>query len=206
MVSAHFSGASIACAGAFPPGACRNSSRPARSSRTAPRQRRSARSSANDRAAKDAQSRAQVAAGIARITARRGARAARPRQRGGADANARRRPDPPHPRPFDALRANRVLPPHDPKLKAIRWLIGESLRRTHQRARLDQLRAVALDRLGGSGGGASRPPRLTDRHPHHHRRSGRARLPRLRPRARHPLASRRRRSDRLRVALDRLAG
>ena len=46
--------------------------------------------------------------------------------------------------PFDAMRANRVLAPHDPKLNDIRWLVGEFLRRTHQRARLDQLRAVAL--------------------------------------------------------------
>ena len=49
--------------------------------------------------------------------------------------------------PFDAMRANRVLAPHDPKLNDIRWLVGESLRRTHQRARLDQLRAVALKNL-----------------------------------------------------------
>jgi hypothetical protein len=55
--------------------------------------------------------------------------------------------------PFDTMRANRVLAPHDPKLNDIRWLIGESLRRTHQRARLDQLRAIALDRLGGTGFG-----------------------------------------------------
>jgi len=55
--------------------------------------------------------------------------------------------------PFDTMRANRVLAPHDPKLNDIRWLVGESLRRTHARARLDQLRAVALDRVGGSGFG-----------------------------------------------------
>jgi hypothetical protein len=53
--------------------------------------------------------------------------------------------------PFDTMRANRVLAPHDPKLNDTRWLIGEALRRTHQRARLDQLRAFALDRPGGSG-------------------------------------------------------
>ena len=41
--------------------------------------------------------------------------------------------------PFDTMRANRVLAPHDPKLNDIRWLIGESLRRTHNRARLDAL-------------------------------------------------------------------
>jgi hypothetical protein len=55
--------------------------------------------------------------------------------------------------PFDSMRANRVLAPHDPKLNDIRWLIGESLRRTHQRARLDQLRAVAPDRFGSAGFG-----------------------------------------------------
>jgi hypothetical protein len=55
--------------------------------------------------------------------------------------------------PFDTMRANRVLAPHDPKLNDIRWLIGESLRRTHQRARLDGLRAVAPDRVGATGFG-----------------------------------------------------
>ncbi len=55
--------------------------------------------------------------------------------------------------PFDVMRANRVLAPHDPRLNDIRWLVGELLRRTHQRARLDALRAVALDRLGSTGFG-----------------------------------------------------
>jgi hypothetical protein len=55
--------------------------------------------------------------------------------------------------PFDTMRANRLLAPHDPKLNDIRWLVGESLRRTHQRARLDALRAVAPDRLGSTGFG-----------------------------------------------------
>lgn len=55
--------------------------------------------------------------------------------------------------PFDTMRANRVLAPHDPKLNDIRWLVGESLRRTHQRARLDALRAVAPDRIGSTGFG-----------------------------------------------------
>lgn len=55
--------------------------------------------------------------------------------------------------PFDVMRANRVLAPHDPKLNDIRWLIGESLRRTHQRAQLDSLRAVAPDRFGATGFG-----------------------------------------------------
>ena len=55
--------------------------------------------------------------------------------------------------PFDTMRANRVLAPHDSKLNDIRWLVGESLRRTHQRAQLDALRAVAPDRLGSTGFG-----------------------------------------------------
>ena len=50
--------------------------------------------------------------------------------------------------PFDVMRANRVLAPHDSMLNDIRWLVGEALRRTHHRARLDALRAVAPDRLG----------------------------------------------------------
>jgi hypothetical protein len=115
--------------------------------------------------------------------------------------------------PFDTMRANRLLAPHDQKLNDIRWLIGESLRRTHQRARLDALRAVAPDRLGSTGfgprpgsvrgraarprqaaqrGGSGRPRRVADRHPHHHRRSRSARLPGLRPRTRHPVARGRR--------------
>ena len=55
--------------------------------------------------------------------------------------------------PFDTMRANRLLAPHDQKLNDIRWLVGKSLRRTHQRARLDALRAVAPDRLGSTGFG-----------------------------------------------------
>ena len=55
--------------------------------------------------------------------------------------------------PFDTMRANRLLAPTDPKLNDIRWLVGESLRRTHHRARLDQLRAVAPDRMGSTGFG-----------------------------------------------------
>ena len=46
------------------------------------------------------------------------------------------------------MRSTRALAPHDPKLNDIRWLIGEALRRVHQRASLDALRAVAPDRLG----------------------------------------------------------
>jgi hypothetical protein len=55
--------------------------------------------------------------------------------------------------PFDVMRTTRALAPHDPKLNDIRWLIGESLRRLHQRARLDNLRAVSMDGIGGSGFG-----------------------------------------------------
>src|ERR1700734_2565445 len=50
--------------------------------------------------------------------------------------------------PFDTMRANRLLAPTDPKLNDIRWLIGESLRRTHHRARLDPFRAGAPHRRG----------------------------------------------------------
>jgi hypothetical protein len=55
--------------------------------------------------------------------------------------------------PFDVMRTTRALAPHDPKLNDIRWLIGEALRRLHQRAQLDALRAVAPDRLGSTGFG-----------------------------------------------------
>jgi hypothetical protein len=58
--------------------------------------------------------------------------------------------------PFDTMRANRLLAPTDPKLNDIRWLVGESLRRTHQRARMDQLRAVSVERFG-TGGFGPRP-------------------------------------------------
>jgi hypothetical protein len=55
--------------------------------------------------------------------------------------------------PFDVMRSTRALAPHDPKLNDIRWLIGEALRRLHQRAQLDALRAVAHDGIGGSAPG-----------------------------------------------------
>ena len=55
--------------------------------------------------------------------------------------------------PFDTMRSNRVLAPHDSKLNDIRWLVGEALRRTHHRARLDGLRAVSTDRIGSTGFG-----------------------------------------------------
>lgn len=44
--------------------------------------------------------------------------------------------------PFDTMRANRVLAPNDPKLNDIRWLVGESLRRAHQRATREPLRSA----------------------------------------------------------------
>ncbi len=55
--------------------------------------------------------------------------------------------------PFDVMRTTRALAPHDPKLNDLRWLIGEALRRIHDRARLDSLRAVALERVGTGGFG-----------------------------------------------------
>ena len=55
--------------------------------------------------------------------------------------------------PFDVMRSTRALAPHDPKLNDIRWLTGEALRRVHQRANLDALRAVAPDGLGVTGFG-----------------------------------------------------
>jgi hypothetical protein len=55
--------------------------------------------------------------------------------------------------PFDVMRATRALAPHDPKLNDIRWLTGEALRRIHDRAGLDGLRAVSLERVGQSGFG-----------------------------------------------------
>ncbi len=51
--------------------------------------------------------------------------------------------------PFDLMRSNRVLAPHDPRLNDVRWLIGESLRRVHQRARLDMLRAEGFGPRNG---------------------------------------------------------
>lgn len=60
--------------------------------------------------------------------------------------------------PFDLMRANRVLAPHDPGLNDLRWLIGESLRRVHQRARLDMLRAVPTERVGEGFGPRSGLP------------------------------------------------
>ena len=60
--------------------------------------------------------------------------------------------------PFDLMRANRALAPHDPRLNDLRWLIGESLRRVHQRARLDMLRAVPTERIGEGFGPRSGLP------------------------------------------------
>jgi hypothetical protein len=55
--------------------------------------------------------------------------------------------------PFDVMRSTRALAPHDPKLNDIRWLIGEALRRLHQRAQLDSLRSLPLDVIGAKGVG-----------------------------------------------------
>jgi hypothetical protein len=55
--------------------------------------------------------------------------------------------------PFDVMRTTRALAPHDPKLNDLRWLIGESLRRIYDRARMHNLRAVSTESFGGSGYG-----------------------------------------------------
>jgi hypothetical protein len=38
--------------------------------------------------------------------------------------------------PFDVMRTTRVLAPRDSKLNAVRWMIGEALRRLHARAEI----------------------------------------------------------------------
>ena len=38
---------------------------------------------------------------------------------------------------FDMMRSSRVLAPHNPKLNDIRWLTGQSLRRSYERAELN---------------------------------------------------------------------
>lgn len=53
--------------------------------------------------------------------------------------------------PFDVMRIHRALAPHDGRLNDLRWLIGEALRRLHQRAGFDSLRAVAPERIGDGG-------------------------------------------------------
>ena len=55
--------------------------------------------------------------------------------------------------PFDVMRANRILAPHDPRLNDVRWLIGEALRRLHRRADMDMLRSLSLERISGSAPG-----------------------------------------------------
>jgi hypothetical protein len=55
--------------------------------------------------------------------------------------------------PFDVMRTTRALAPHDPKLNDTRWLIGESLRRIYDRARLDNLRAISTESFGSGGYG-----------------------------------------------------
>ena len=75
--------------------------------------------------------------------------------------------------PFDTMRANRVLAPHDPKLNDIRWLIGESLgvRTARPAGRLagGRARSAWLDRIRASpglaavGGRAARPRQAAQR-------------------------------------------
>jgi hypothetical protein len=55
--------------------------------------------------------------------------------------------------PFDVMRATRALAPHDRRLNDLRWLTGEALRRLHQRAALDTLRAVVTERVGSHARG-----------------------------------------------------
>jgi hypothetical protein len=55
--------------------------------------------------------------------------------------------------PFDVMRVHRALAPHDSRLNDLRWIIGEALRRLHQRAHLDSLRAVTPERIGSGGFG-----------------------------------------------------
>ena len=76
-----------------------------------------------------------------------------------------------------------------------------SCARSRPTARLDRLRnplrpasvrdCAPCPRQIARGRGPGRSARLADRHPHRHRRRGRARMPQLRPRARHHLARRR---------------
>ena len=146
--------------------------------------------------------------------ARRDAGAARPGRGGGpghergAD-RLRRLLD-----PFDVMRSTRALAPHDPKLNDMRWLIGEALRRLHQRAQLDALRAVAPEASARKAFGprSGLPASETALHARDKLRAAeeragaaawpivtriviegarRARLPRLRAGNRHPLARRR---------------
>ena len=53
--------------------------------------------------------------------------------------------------PFDTMRAKRLLAPTVPKLNDTRWLVGEWLRRTHQRAKREPSLAggptVARDKM-----------------------------------------------------------
>jgi hypothetical protein len=55
--------------------------------------------------------------------------------------------------PFDLMRANRVLAPHDSRLNDLRWMIGEALRRLHHRASVNSLRTIDLERVGATGFG-----------------------------------------------------
>jgi hypothetical protein len=65
-----------------------------------------------------------------------------------APGRARRMAD-----PFDVMRSTRALAPHDPRLNDLRWLTGEALRRVHNRAGLDALRAISTDKIGSGGFG-----------------------------------------------------
>ena len=82
-------------------------------------------------------------------TPERLARAAESGQAAGRGPERQRRIDD----PFDVMRIHRALAPHDSRLNDLRWLIGEALRRLHQRAGLDSLRAVAPERIGEGGFG-----------------------------------------------------
>jgi hypothetical protein len=111
--------------------------------------------------------------------------------------------------PFDVMRSNRVLArtikkadrripaPHPSARPARRPARGR-----HRPDRRDLLRpaprpapvrsGAPRPRQAAEGRGQSRTRRVADRDPHRHRGRRRARLPRFRPRTRHPLARRRR--------------
>ena len=132
-----------------------------------------------------------------------------------ADADPRRRPHPPHSRSVrhharqpaaraarsqaqrHPLAGRRIVAPHPSAREARPVARGRA-----RPGRLDRLRPppgpaavrhrAPRPRQAARGRGPGRPARLADRDPHRHRGRGRARLPRLRPRTRHPLARRRR--------------
>jgi hypothetical protein len=55
--------------------------------------------------------------------------------------------------PFDLMRSTRALAPSDPRLNDLRWLAGDALRALHDRARMDALRALPIDRVSGGAFG-----------------------------------------------------